>query len=101
MLPVSWSLDVIDVASPCNVPWDQMHGTEAVRHCGQCKLHVYNISDMTRADAEAVIREHEGRLCVRFYRRHDGTLITRDCPTVRQTGVIVVSAGIFGMKCVP
>ncbi len=35
---------------------------------------------MTRSEAESLIARTEGRLCVRFYRRHDGSIITRDCP---------------------
>ncbi len=26
------------------------------------------------------MREREGELCVRFYRRADGTMLTADCP---------------------
>jgi hypothetical protein len=35
---------------------------------------------MTRSDAEYLIARTEGRLCVRFYRRGDGSIITKDCP---------------------
>ncbi|MCE9555358.1 MAG: hypothetical protein K8T91_18570 [Planctomycetes bacterium] len=73
-------LDAIDVASPCTAEWDAMDGSDTVRFCGECRKNVYNLSSMTRPEAEQVVREHEGRLCVRFYRRHDGTLLTRDCP---------------------
>jgi len=57
-----------------------MLGDERVRFCGQCSLNVYNLSSMTRADAEALIARTEGRLCVKFYRRFDGSIITKDCP---------------------
>jgi len=57
-----------------------MIGDERVRFCGQCSLSVYNLSSMTRADAESLIARTEGRLCVRFYRRRDGSIITKDCP---------------------
>ena len=73
-------LDHVRVASPCEVDWDQMIGSERVRFCGQCSLNVYNLSAMTRADAESLIASTEGRLCVRFYRRRDGSIITDDCP---------------------
>lgn len=74
-------LEQIRIASPCKVSWDSMEGTERTRHCGQCKLNVYNISEMSRGDAEDLIRQKEGRLCVRLFRRHDGTVLTRDCPS--------------------
>jgi len=57
-----------------------MYGNDRMRHCGQCKLNVYNLSGMTRQDAEDLVTNAEGRLCVRFYRRTDGTVITENCP---------------------
>ena len=70
----------VQVASPCKVDWDLMIGTDRIRFCGQCSLNVYNLSAMTRTDAESLIAGTEGRLCVRFYRRPDGSIITQDCP---------------------
>ena len=35
---------------------------------------------MSRTEAENLIREKEGNLCVRFYQRADGTIITDNCP---------------------
>ena len=57
-----------------------MIGGERVRFCGQCQLNVYNLSAMSKHDAESLIARTEGRLCVRFYRRKDGSIITQDCP---------------------
>jgi hypothetical protein len=73
-------LDHVRVAAPCKADWDQMMGSDRVRFCGQCSLNVYNLSAMTRSDAESLIARTEGRLCVRFYRRRDGSIITKDCP---------------------
>ena len=73
-------LETIHVAKPCHADWDAMTGDDQVRHCGACRQNVYNLSEMTRAQAEAVILEKEGHLCVRFYTRADGTIMTRDCP---------------------
>lgn len=70
----------VRVASPCNVDWDQMTGSERARFCGQCNLNVYNLSSMTRAEAEHLIANNEGRLCVRYYKRTDGSILTKDCP---------------------
>jgi len=74
------SLDLIQIASPCHVDWDEMSGDDRVRHCGHCKLNVYDLSAMQRDEAEAFISSREGRTCIRFYRRPDGTVLTRDCP---------------------
>ena len=50
-----------------------------MRFCKHCSLHVYNLSAMTREQAEDLLGSSSGRLCVRFYRRADGTVTTRDC----------------------
>jgi hypothetical protein len=73
-------LDNIKVASPCSSDWDAMYGDDRKRFCKQCKLSVYNLSGMTRDEAERLVMNAEGRLCVRFYRRPDGTMLTQDCP---------------------
>lgn len=73
-------LDNIHVASPCSADWNEMYGNDRKRFCGDCKLNVYNLSDMTRQEAENLLMNSEGRLCVRFFRRADGTVLTKDCP---------------------
>src|SRR6476661_4542319 len=74
------SLGALEIASPCAVHWDEMRGDERSRFCGQCQLQVYNLTDMTRCQAEAFLSERVGRTCLRFYRRADGTILTQDCP---------------------
>jgi hypothetical protein len=69
----------ISIASPCSADWDQMYGDDRKRFCGDCKLNVYNLSGMTREEAERLIMNAEGRR-VRFYKRRDGSVITQDCP---------------------
>ena len=73
-------LDNVRVAAPCPADWDGMYGNERVRFCDQCQLNVYNLSEMSTADAERLIGQAEGRLCVRYYRRRDGSIITTNCP---------------------
>jgi hypothetical protein len=80
-------LDQIRVASPCRTSWDRMAGDGRVRYCGQCEKNVYNLSGMTRHEAEDLIARNEGRLCVRFFRRADGTVLTQDCPVGRHQAV--------------
>jgi Carboxypeptidase regulatory-like domain len=78
--PSAITLDNVRVASPCPTSWEKMTGNDRVRHCQECKLNVYNLSELTRREAEQLIASREGRLCIRFYRRADGTVMTRDCP---------------------
>ena len=89
------------VASPCPADWNAMQGDDRMRFCGQCEKNVYNISAMTHAEAEALIREKEGKLCVRFYQRTDGTVLTADCPVGKRrkrNRRILVAAGAAGLS---
>lgn len=73
-------LDNVKVASPCRARWSEMSGDHKVRFCSLCGLNVYNLSASRQAEAQELVREREGRLCVRFYRRSDGSVLTSDCP---------------------
>ena len=73
-------LNHVRIAAPCTAAWGRMSGTERARYCSQCNLNVYNLSGMSKAEAEALLDSSEGRLCVRFYRRADGTILTQNCP---------------------
>src|SRR5262245_11754447 len=74
-------LDGISIASPCTADWNQMTGDARRRFCAQCKLHVHDLSGMTAAEATSLLSNAAGgRVCVRLFRRADGTVLTRDCP---------------------
>lgn len=74
-------LSNIRIASPCPAEWSKMIGDERVRHCSECNLNVYNLSAMTEREVKKLIEDNRGqRLCARFYRRADGTVLTQDCP---------------------
>lgn len=99
-------LDKLKIASPCDADWGEMRGDERRRYCAMCRLNVYNLSGMTRGEAESFIVNAEGRVCLRIHRRADGTVITKDCPVgwravkrkVSRTATAVFSliAGFFG-----
>jgi len=72
-------LDSIRVATPCHASWEAMTGDERARLCGACNRHVYNISGLTREEAEELIIDKEGELCVRYFQRADGTILLADC----------------------
>jgi hypothetical protein len=74
-------LDSVRVASPCSADWNDMVGDDRVRFCTSCEKNVYNLSAMNRAEAEQLLQERAGgEMCVRFYQRADGTIMTDDCP---------------------
>lgn len=74
-------LEQVRIASPCGARWDEMRGDERVRFCLACEKNVYNLSAMPRDEAERLLEERAGAsICVRFYKRADGTILTEDCP---------------------
>src|SRR6185436_16444488 len=73
-------IDLLRIATPCPISWEQMTGDNRVRFCDHCQLNVYNISELSRSEAERLIGSTEGRLCARLFRRADGTVLTKDCP---------------------
>ncbi len=86
-----------------------MAGDNRKRFCDDCKLHVYNLSGMTTYDAENLLRLSEGRLCVRYFQRADGTVLTQECPvgwarvkrrlsmaTAAVFGLLISFVGLFG-----
>ncbi len=98
-------LDNIKIASPCGANWNEMIGNNRKRYCAECKLNVYNLSDMTREEAENFLINSEGRVCLRIFRRNDGTVLTQDCPvgwakikrkiSRMATAALAMFAGIF------
>jgi len=73
-------LDRVSVASPCSAKWDEMVGDDRTRFCLSCDKNVFNISALPREEAEAFLQERVGGdVCVRFYQRADGTIMTSDC----------------------
>jgi hypothetical protein len=98
-------LDQVSVASPCKVSWDSMLGNDQVRFCGQCQQRVFNLSAMTSANAQAIVDQRNGRMCIRFFKRADGTMMARDCPVglrairrrVAMIGSAVLAAVVAGL----
>lgn len=105
MIPLeTLNLETLTVAKPCHANWDAMTGDAQVRFCGDCRKNVYNLSAMTRPEAEALVLETEGRACVRFYTRPDGTMLTQDCPVglraMRQKlARKLASAAVVALSC--
>jgi hypothetical protein len=56
-----------------------MGGNDQVRHCGACRQNVYNVAGFTRAEALQLLSSRAGRICLRIFRRPDGTVVTSDC----------------------
>ncbi len=90
-------LDRTRIASPCDEKWETMTGDERSRFCGRCGRSVYNLSAMTREEAERFVVENTGA-CLRLYRRADGTVMTTDCPEgVSRKRRLAVIRGVTAM----
>ena len=78
------ALDQVKIAKPCSASWEAMQGDDRTRFCSKCRLNVYNVAGIDRAEALALLSAGE-KVCLRIYRRDDGTVITRDCPVGLRT----------------
>jgi len=74
-------IDRVYIENPCNEDWELMTGNDQVRFCSHCAKDVHNISTLARRDAERLVLEANGNLCVRYYRNPDGTKIMDEHPT--------------------
>jgi len=74
------TLPKIKIAAPCHARWEDMAGDERSRFCAQCDKRVYNFSRMSPEEISQFILELEGRACVRFYQRTNGTMLLENCP---------------------
>ncbi len=62
----------------CQESWADMDGGDAVRHCGSCDKDVVDLSALPRAQAEDLLRETRGKICVRLFRTPDGRVVSAD-----------------------
>jgi hypothetical protein len=58
----------------------KMLGDDRVRLCQVCSKNVYNLSAMTKDEAQTLVMDHQGKLCGLLYLRKDGSVMTADCP---------------------
>jgi hypothetical protein len=86
----------VRVASPCPERWEGMSGDDRARHCGRCDKHVFDLSALTAREAEELLASKGESMCVRFYRRADGTVMTSDCEvgTAQRRRRYLVLAGV-------
>jgi len=113
-----FSLEQLNVAEPCHASWKEMRGKGTGRFCGHCQKTVHDLSAMPREEAERLLCQSGGELCVRFTKSADGHVLTLDYQT--QSGrrrwswkiwtvigligaltVGVVNAAIFGTRVIP
>jgi len=72
--------DRIRIAAPCKANWADMQGDDRKRLCGDCSKDVYDLSAMTKREAEELFLSTSEIPCVKYFRRHDGTILFENCP---------------------
>lgn len=70
----------IEIKTPCTADWDSMIGNDRVRFCEHCNLSVNDLSQLTPKRVRRLITKSNGRLCVRYRRRPDGSPVIKELP---------------------
>lgn len=71
-------LDQVRIAAPCGESWEAMDGNARTRFCAGCGHHVHNLSAMSRAEAQDVLARADGRVCIRFHPKPNGSPMTSE-----------------------
>ena len=91
------ALPTISIGRPCNSAWELMEGDDRVRHCTNCDKDVYSSMGLSRAQILEFITRREG-VCMRLYRRPDGTIVTGECADLRAAvRPRLVRGGLFNL----
>lgn len=103
-----FSLDAVRLAFECPMRWEKLARVASGQHpngaddtkrfCHACNKHVHNLSAMTRAEAEALVRDDAPPICVRIEVDAAGRSIHRPSKAAALAGAALV-AGLAG--CVP
>jgi hypothetical protein len=83
-LPTIDVLDSITIPVTCPVSWETMHGDNRTRFCDKCSQNVHDVSELTKAEAVALVTGGTKMPCLRLYKRQDGRVMTADCATRRE-----------------
>src|SRR5438552_5685758 len=71
-------LAAVHIASPCQKPWQAMQGDDRVRYCDHCRRQVHNLSQINSAEAQRLVENRTGDLCVCYAPARDGNVQTLD-----------------------
>ncbi len=71
-------LNLVDVPNPCEKSWDEMIGNEQTRHCLHCDRDIHNLSEISVKEAQKLLFQSKGRVCVRLMRDADDKIQTND-----------------------
>lgn len=103
-------LTTVRITNPCPMRWSELDGDHRKRFCGQCRQHVYRLSELRTDEVLALLRTSKTeRVCAQLVYRLDGTVLTKDCASawsvgvsqaVRRVGSVVSVASVAGFGLV-
>lgn len=67
------------------------------RFCDQCQLHVHDLSAMSKFEAGEFVARKDGRCCVSYLVRPDGSMVTRTRWSGLARGWVTLRGGIFAL----
>ena len=73
----------LEIRKPCPRLWEDLQGDERRRFCSECALHVHNSAELTAREAQALVSEAEGRVCMRIEYDPQGAPIHRETRVAR------------------
>lgn len=102
-------LEAIEIERPCPVADTEVPAGERSRFCPHCKKYVYNLSAMSRSEAERLACQQAGEMCAQIDKTLAGEIVTLDyqAPPDRQSslsgllvpltvgGIIVMGIGLI------
>lgn len=76
----------LKIAEPCTEDWESMEGEGFKRFCDKCSKHVHDLSDLTQAEAKALLAENAGsNICVVYKFNTSGRISFREPQYPRPT----------------
>lgn len=87
--------DSIEVPNPCSQNWAGMSGNDEVRFCSSCETNIYNLSAMTRQEAEKLLNNSNGKICVRYEKNSKGKIVTAPPKLTQITRRATIAAGVL------
>ncbi len=100
--------DELPIPEPCHADWEAMEPRERARFCRECGIEVTDVTAHTEAEARAfAARPREGRVCVSYVVRRDGSIRLADTPDVparsliRRSRTLLAAASLALTACSP
>lgn len=67
----------VRIAKPCPKNWNEMTGDDQSRFCSHCEKSVHNLAEMSAGDAEQLLCNTSGRVCIRMVNGPQGSFKTK------------------------